>query len=78
MSETIRFKDLIAEGLAGAKTNTKFYLDVERYRRAEGFKKDGFKDWEDCLRKLIARFADPGLESWPSWRRCACCWKLRR
>src|SRR6266403_6109861 len=55
MSETIRFKDLIAEGLAGAKTNTKFYLDVERYRRAEGFKKDGFKDWETALQKLIAK-----------------------
>src|SRR5881392_1056076 len=52
---TIKFKDLIEEGLAGAKSNTKFYLDVERYRRAQGFKKDGFKDWEDCLRKLITK-----------------------
>ena len=55
MSENIRFKDLIAEGLAGAKSNTKFYLDVERYRRAEGWKKDGFKEWEEALRKLIAK-----------------------
>lgn len=51
----IRFKDLIAEGLAGAKSNTMFYLDVERYRRAEGFKRDGFKDWEEALRKLITK-----------------------
>src|SRR6266566_782095 len=54
MSE-IRFKALVAEGLAGAKSNTMFYLDAEKYRRAETFKKDGFKDWSDCLQKLIKK-----------------------
>ncbi len=55
MAENIRFKDLIAEGLAGAKTNTQFYLSCEKYRRADGWKKDGFHDWSECLAKLITK-----------------------
>ena len=52
---SIKFKDLIEEGLAGAKSNTQFYLDCEKYRRANGFKKDNFKTWEACLAKLIKK-----------------------
>lgn len=55
MAEAIRFKDLIEEGIAGAKSNTQFYLDAEKYRQAEGYKRDGFKDWTDCLSKLIKK-----------------------
>jgi hypothetical protein len=55
MADTIHFKDLIAAGLAGAKSNTQFYLNAEKYRRAEAFKKDGFKTWEACLAKLIKK-----------------------
>lgn len=51
----IRFKSLVEEGLAGAKSNTQFYLDAERYRQAEGYKKDGFKEWSGCLAKLIKK-----------------------
>lgn len=51
----IRFTDLVTEGLASGRSQTKFFVDLYRYKKGEWFKNDGFKSWTACLNKLLPK-----------------------
>ncbi len=55
MEKTPTFAELVRQGQSSAHLQTRWYLDLERYRRVKTFTKEGFGTWTECLDALLKK-----------------------
>lgn len=64
----LRFKELVAQGKEVGRLQITFWINLEKYRRAEGFGEDGYGSFEDCLTELVQKIRRSRSTIWNNLR----------